>query len=416
MRALHIFVGPSCPEPLLLRQRPNAVLHGPVKHGDLFSPDIGSGDTVILIDGSYHHRLALRHKEILDALERGVGILGAASIGALRAAELIGTGMVGVGLVYQWFREGVFEGDDAVAVAHAETDSPTGVNIPLVNLYAGVLVAQGEGVLDAAAVRRLMAVWEAEYYPLRTRERALALAAHCGEQEFVDWCRVHWDVGSSLFDQKRADTLAALDVAEGYRGEPRRNGRAWQTEFHRRWRSRFTVDGMQPPPHQRLAYQQLFNSEFPAVWWEFLHLALEPRDFRAHVRDTLGATAEGWLANPLLRDRIAALVRPLPDLGDAQHRALLLAKETTEDRRTAETWLSATRKHLDENPGRSLTQISDAACMRLLSQIWGLAVDDLDVECGRRGLLSRRQAAVMLRPFVIGYLTAPAMTRGQVNA
>ncbi|MBP5873147.1 hypothetical protein F3K24_43140, partial [Streptomyces sp. LBUM 1485] len=46
------------------------------------------GDTAVIIDGLYHQAPALRHKEIIAAMARGVRVIGAASIGALRAAEL----------------------------------------------------------------------------------------------------------------------------------------------------------------------------------------------------------------------------------------------------------------------------------------------------------------------------------------
>src|SRR3954471_5025104 len=132
----HVFVGPSCPTSVISRHDPTVVVNGPVKHGDLFSERIRPGDIAVVLDGAYHQRLALRHKEILDALERGVTVIGAASIGAMRAVELSPCGMVGVGRVYEWYRDGVFDGDDAVAVAHTDTPSATPTNVPLVNLYA----------------------------------------------------------------------------------------------------------------------------------------------------------------------------------------------------------------------------------------------------------------------------------------
>jgi hypothetical protein len=415
MGADHLFVGPSCPEPLLLEHRPDAVLHGPVKHGDLFSPDIVPGDTVIIIDGTYHHRLALRHKEILDALARGVRVLGAASIGALRAAELPDTGMVGVGRIHEWYRDGVLEGDDAVAVAHAETGSLAGINVPLVNLYAAALAAEDDDVVDAAGVSRLMAAWEAVYYPTRTPERALALADSVGEGRFARWCRSRWDADPAAFDQKRFDTLEALRVADApepvlpHNRPARDHSRDWRTEYHRRWRSRFATDGLLPAPHHRVAYQQLFNPRFPQVWWEYLHNSCAQADFAAYVREKLGLQAHGWLADPLLRERVTAFVRPLPDLGDPRQLDLLLATETAEDRGIAEEWLTDTRQHLTDNPGRSLTQVPDSACTRLLAEIW--TGREPAVECGRRGLQSLRQAGVALRPFLIGYLTAESTER-----
>ena len=42
----------------------------------------------LIIDGSFQSQPAVRHKEILWALSRGIPVIGAASMGALRAAEL----------------------------------------------------------------------------------------------------------------------------------------------------------------------------------------------------------------------------------------------------------------------------------------------------------------------------------------
>ncbi|AWW43210.1 TfuA-like protein [Streptomyces cadmiisoli] len=95
---IHVFTGPtlSPDDPALqgdgLRIRP------PIRHGGLFDPGIEAGDTVVIIDGVYHQAPAVRHKENVWTLGRGVRVIGAASIGALRAAELGGCGMLGVAL------------------------------------------------------------------------------------------------------------------------------------------------------------------------------------------------------------------------------------------------------------------------------------------------------------------------------
>ncbi|MGP4052178.1 TfuA-like protein [Streptomyces sp. 2A115] len=131
MGIVHVFVGPSCPAAVLNERFPQARLDSPTKHGDLFAPDIRAGDTVVIVDGLYHQTLALRHKEVLDAIERGVTVIGAGSIGAFRAVELGPFGMIGVGAVFGWYSDGVFEGDDAVA--HADGDGYTAVSVPLVD-------------------------------------------------------------------------------------------------------------------------------------------------------------------------------------------------------------------------------------------------------------------------------------------
>ncbi|WP_053747923.1 TfuA-like protein [Streptomyces sp. MMG1533] len=402
------------------------------------------------MDGIYHHRLALRHKEILDALERGITVLGAASIGALRAAELDRFGMIGVGRVYHWYRTGVFDGDDAVSVAHSETGSPAGINVPLVNAYGAVLAACDAGVLRQEASRTLMARLEREYYPLRTSERVLAVARECGESAFADWYGEQVAADPGALDQKQTDALEALALAgqldtgarekrhDGSREERhegartgRRDGaragrpgtaapaaqspaapgdRDWRTEYHRRWRNRFATAA--PDLHHRLAYQQIFDPGFPDVWWDYLHGSSDPvrpaapDGFRGHVLRHLGPAAAQWLDDPRLRSRVTAVLCPLPDLADPRAAGLLLRRESAQDRDRVADWLARTRRHLDAHPGRSLGQIGEAVCTRLLARIWGVgAGEELTAECGRRGLPSLHQAARALRPFAIGYLS-----------
>ncbi|GAA0333501.1 TfuA-like protein [Streptomyces blastmyceticus] len=430
--AVHVFVGPSCPSSLMLKDYPEFLLHEPVKHGDLFSAALTAEDVIVIVDGVYHHRLALRHKEILDALARGVTVLGAASIGALRAAELDTLGMIGVGNVYRWYRDGVFEGDDAVSVAHRETGSLASINVPLVNLYAAILAACDSGVLRQEAARSLMACLEREYYPLRTPERVLAIAEECGESAFGPWYREQTGANPGVFDQKQADALEAFALAEKLnvlpcavvRPQARGVERDWRTEYQRRWRNRFaTAD---PALHHRLAYQQIFDPGFPDVWWDFLHSSSDPAcsgasdGFRGHVLRQLGPTAAQWLDEPELRVRITAVMCPLPDLADLHESGLLLRRESIQDRVRVTDWLGQTRHHLDNHPGRSLLQIRENLCARLLAQIWGVGIGrELAAECGRRGFPSVRQAAIAFRPLAIGYLSgarASAMSGGPDHA
>ena len=51
------------------------------------------GRAQVIVDGSFQWTPAVWHKEILWAMGRGVHVFGAASMGALRAAELDGFGL-----------------------------------------------------------------------------------------------------------------------------------------------------------------------------------------------------------------------------------------------------------------------------------------------------------------------------------
>ncbi|WEX76256.1 TfuA-like protein [Sinorhizobium numidicum] len=83
----------------------DAIYLQPAAQGDiLLAAHAFRPRAMVLIDGQFEDRPAVRHKEILWAMAQGIVVIGAASMGALRAAELDGFGMIGVGLIYRWYR------------------------------------------------------------------------------------------------------------------------------------------------------------------------------------------------------------------------------------------------------------------------------------------------------------------------
>src|SRR5688572_15091724 len=84
-----------------------ADIRPPVKCGDL--EELGRHSVVAIIDGELDPSTLVSADEIRSALRRGVTIYGTASVGALRAAELSGRGMIGMGWVYEGFCSGRLE-------------------------------------------------------------------------------------------------------------------------------------------------------------------------------------------------------------------------------------------------------------------------------------------------------------------
>lgn len=117
MRPRLVFTGPTLSHAEASRET-DAILLLPAAQGSIvaavqhFDPA-----AILIIDGAFQSEPAVRHKEIFWAISRGVHVIGAASMGALRAAELHPL-MIGVGLIYRWYRRFVFAPDDAVAVWH----------------------------------------------------------------------------------------------------------------------------------------------------------------------------------------------------------------------------------------------------------------------------------------------------------
>src|SRR5690606_23357386 len=100
-----LFAGPSLPDALRLcagavEARP------PAAHGDVLAAVRAGATAIGIVDGNFEHVAPVWHKEILYALEAGVTVFGAASMGALRAAECDAFGMIGIGGIYEDYASG----------------------------------------------------------------------------------------------------------------------------------------------------------------------------------------------------------------------------------------------------------------------------------------------------------------------
>ena len=123
-----------------------------------------------LIDGSFGIAPTVWHKEILDLLSRGVRVLGGASIGALRAAELEDCGMEGIGAIFAAYRAGSIERDDAVMLLQAPGRlgfQP--LTVALVDAEYALLAVGG----DAQETRIMQRIVRTMPYELRTWDRCL---------------------------------------------------------------------------------------------------------------------------------------------------------------------------------------------------------------------------------------------------
>ena len=118
-----VFCGPTI-SAAEVQEHVEATCRPPAAHGDILrAVETTPGLRAIgLIDGFFRNVPAVRHKEILWALQAGIHVFGAASMGALRAAELADFGMVGVGTVFEDLKTGRIEDDDEVAVEHGPAE------------------------------------------------------------------------------------------------------------------------------------------------------------------------------------------------------------------------------------------------------------------------------------------------------
>ena len=115
-----LFAGPS-----LYGQAPDLTgitLRPPAMQGDIAKAVLEGATAIGLVDGYFDAVAAPWHKEILFALAKGVTMLGASSMGALRAAECASFGMQPVGSIALAYCSGALDDDAAVALTHGPSD------------------------------------------------------------------------------------------------------------------------------------------------------------------------------------------------------------------------------------------------------------------------------------------------------
>jgi hypothetical protein len=150
---------------------------GPVALGGVFRAVEAGYRRIGIVDGLFGNVPSVWHKEILFALSKGIEVVGAASMGALRAAELSAYGMTGIGCIYRLYRRGAWTDDDEVAIIHAEADyGYLQLSEPMANIRFTLRRMRRLGLLDEGTERALIARMKALHLSLRDRH-ALAAAA-----------------------------------------------------------------------------------------------------------------------------------------------------------------------------------------------------------------------------------------------
>ncbi len=178
-----VFVGPTLTADEVRARLPGAEVRPPAAAGEILDLALGRRRParIALIDGYFEAMAAVWHKELLLALERGIAVFGAASMGALRAAELAPFGMIGIGSIFRAYVRGELVADDEVAVAHLPAaQGYRAIPQALVNLRHGLGLAAGARVVSAATARRLVELARIRFYRERSWPQLLADARAAG--------------------------------------------------------------------------------------------------------------------------------------------------------------------------------------------------------------------------------------------
>lgn len=207
-----VFIGPSISLYRAKLTLPAADYRAPIRRGDL--EGIAPGTVVAIIDGFFAQTLAISPGEIREAIDSGVAVFGAASMGALRAAEV--SAVVGVGRIFEMYRTGIIERDDEVAVL-VDPETHEALTEPLVNVRFAVERLVRSGTLsrhDGAAIVEACAQL---HYTERTYRRIFSRSRLAGNKDVDEIIRL-----LQTFDLKRDDAQLLLETIATAKAPQRR--------------------------------------------------------------------------------------------------------------------------------------------------------------------------------------------------
>ena len=251
----------------------------PAGHGDVLRAALRRPRVIAIVDGLFERAPAVWHKEILFALSEGIHVYGAASMGALRAAELAVFGMRGVGVVYDAYTDGRLEDDDEVAVAHADAEYGfRAVSDAMVDVRATLEAAVEEGIVSERTAGAIVGRVKSTFYARRLL--VAALDRHDEEQE-----RLRSWLPKGRVQRKRDDALAMLqvvrdDLAAGL--EPFRP--TWTLAHTRFWEKARRLVERASEGHPGQAPAEAADAELEAVLDE---VRLDPDLYRRLLDDSL---------------------------------------------------------------------------------------------------------------------------------
>lgn len=213
MNGVIVFLGPSLPVSQARAVLPEASYRPPARRGDLLAALKEKPAIVGIIDGQFLQSLAVSPLEIFAALQAGTLVLGASSMGALRAVEMAPFGMIGVGTIFRWYRDARLVAEDELAVAYdADTSSP--LSDALVNMRYAFSRAVAEHVINPETRRVLIRLARSLYFPERTYQATMRLADHLLSVEELTRLRL-W-LRHRCPDLKAEDAIRLLRAARRY--------------------------------------------------------------------------------------------------------------------------------------------------------------------------------------------------------
>ncbi|HVD08314.1 MAG TPA: TfuA-like protein [Nitrososphaeraceae archaeon] len=172
-----VYLGPT-----LNREEASKILDAdyrdPAKKGDFLRLSHASDEKkyVGFIDGVFLHDYPPSPIEVYHlATRKNIELIGASSLGALRAVELEKFGMKGIGKIFQLFKNGILDADDEVAVTFVR-DKNILQSEALIDIRFNLFLAYKKGIITNQTKKRSVKIAKNLYFPFRNYDDIIRLA------------------------------------------------------------------------------------------------------------------------------------------------------------------------------------------------------------------------------------------------
>lgn len=168
-----IFLGPSLSPEKAKSIFPLADYRPPARKGDFQKLD-EDVRFVGFIDGVFLQDYPPTPIEVYSLLQtKDLTLVGAASLGALRAVELEKFGMIGIGKIFELYKKGVLDSDDEVAVTFSEQGYRL-QSEALIDIRYTLYHAYKDGIIDRDTKHILIKTSKEIYFPHRNYDELFA--------------------------------------------------------------------------------------------------------------------------------------------------------------------------------------------------------------------------------------------------
>jgi len=171
-----VYLGPT-----LNREEASKILDAdyrdPAKKGDFLRLSLTSDEKkyVGFIDGVFLHDYPPSPIEVYHlATRKNIELIGASSLGALRAVELEKFGMKGIGKIFQLFKKGILNADDEVAVTFVR-DKNILQSEALIDIRFNLFLAYKKGIITKQTKKRFVKIAKHVYFPFRNYDDIIRL-------------------------------------------------------------------------------------------------------------------------------------------------------------------------------------------------------------------------------------------------